>query len=1392
MNQKFVVKHIKFGQASKVNVVAGGAGASGNALVLTAQANDRYQISDVVTLISPQKLQIKRRDADLHLALPGGDIDSPDVVIKGYFNVKGASLWGVSIDGEMLSYSTNSLDSAYTTASPLNDPLSEAGNFPESKSVANEYASAHTVTLGDSAGVFSSPWGWAAAVGLGVAVAKGGGGSSASQPTPDALTTIVNYASNSGATAPTSANYAAAGVTLPIVTGSQDVLNVMNALVASKTAAEVNTADKLNALASSLKTAYEKIIAEANGSSTADVTPSANPSEGDYASVGVSVAKLGKTLDLLNNAIGELDATAVDTIAELKTLAATAGSVMALAAVSVGGAVPVLTQTDADLILGLNALLGGGVMVTVSNLAAVKTSLIATADDGVELAEVAQLKTIVALQVLKDYANATVGAGVTAPSLAIYKYAGVKALASLSESSASLDVDSTTVTSALGVTSASWLTTLNSALDKLDGTTLTKVKIQSMVDSFYRILSEADGVVNSITNVDVYPNTAGDGAGGDNPSSTDYINIGATVGNAKAIDLLNDFVGLSTKTAVDTVDEINAVARAAYNVVYSAGMTTAPNGTAPALYTTDAEWVAGLTALGVNGVSVSNISNVKAAIVATADDGTAVDTVQELKDLLSPVIALQVLKDYANLVNGVGAVTVPTLGGLPLSGTLPTSGTYTDLGIKTYKSLTDTSEANRKYFGDPSTVAGAESNSFLSAGSLNSALDKLDATTLTKTKVQAMVDSYYRILREADGKYVGDSKGGTSYYDGSTIEKTADTDVYNDTVNDNTNATNFNDPTLADYANIGITVADAISATVYNPTTGVGNETLDLLNDAIGRMSAASVDTADEIETLASTANDVMLLAKGSITSATQLDANFIAGFNLLLGLTTTTGVNLTNIASVKAAIVASADTGLEVDTVNELLGLLSMVRLKEFTDDGGALGSKTSATPTLNDWAMAGTGLTANSSLTDDTRIALKQATYWQTTNPSNGLSALNSALDTYAAADVNQVLLQKIVDAYGRVLQEADGSRSTDTDVSKITTPNAASDVQESDLLTLGVYKGGNTNNATTYGTGAGQGAGLYYQKTGELLASAIGSLSSTAVDTVAELNTLGGYAEVVMKQAAATTVAYTDSEWVTALNALLGANIGTGVNSNNIADVKTAIKTAGVAGVDTWDELQAIVSLVRLDDYAAQSTGWTTPTIMDYQSVAKDFASTTVKSAYLSSYNDAVNAQSSISSEASVKDMLAAYTTLLDSADGNRATTTSSLTTTTFDDIWGVVPASSDAASLLNDVISGLTTSSIDQVSELIALANTANKIMSLAGGTAQSITRQELTNLGLNDGAGHSFTDFNSSSGTYWITDAEWGRFTATSGVGSIGAAGGVAKVDTWQELQNLLTTAIISA
>ena len=109
MNPKFSLKVIQQGQAQKVHVVTPGAGLQGQALVVRAEDATRYQLADIVTLSAPEKLQMKRVGGNLHIALPGGDVDAPDIVIEDYYNVRNATVQGQTLAGEWRGYTTANL-----------------------------------------------------------------------------------------------------------------------------------------------------------------------------------------------------------------------------------------------------------------------------------------------------------------------------------------------------------------------------------------------------------------------------------------------------------------------------------------------------------------------------------------------------------------------------------------------------------------------------------------------------------------------------------------------------------------------------------------------------------------------------------------------------------------------------------------------------------------------------------------------------------------------------------------------------------------------------------------------------------------------------------------------------------------------------------------------------------------------------------------------------------------------------------------------------------------------------------------------------------------------------------------------------------------------------------
>ncbi len=635
MQEKYSLKVIQNGQTQTAHVVRSGAGAQGQALVLTAEQAARYQLINMVTLSSPAKLLLKKKGHDLHLALPGSDVDMPDIVIKDYYAVDGNRLQGLAQNGEWMVY-----DTATLLASPAQLLSKETDRKTDDHSTAVALANPPVALLTS----FDSPMGLAG-IGAGVAVvgASGGGedgGSSPSDQSPGSFEVFNNYAkadTTGKVTAPTKANYVAVGVTLPSLGNDvkeADVLDALNRVVNRQDKTQVVTQTQLQALADALKSSYSVILAKANGA-TAEDTSARLPTVSDYANVGVTLGTVGKPVELMNSVLVELSTTQVDSPTKLNNIATACDNLMKLAAGTTGASV-----TPADLLaLGLKINNQNAGITSIQakafsdNLANLHTSLGKSGDvkngDAVDTqSEVQALFSLQAMRSFNDDAAALDKKTQPAPGLSDYTNIGVKAYKNLTDTSDASRVNIDSLTFASGV---NWQTTLNSALDtQVAGTALTKTVLQTMVDAYYKILREAG---STTTDTGVYLNEAAK-----NPLADDYKAIGITQSDAnksalvtgKTLDLLNDAVGRSVATKVDTVAELQALQKAAENVMAVGAGTGDGNASAGISYSSDnanAEWLQGFQALGVSGVTASNLAAVRKALdtADSSNDGAAID-----------------------------------------------------------------------------------------------------------------------------------------------------------------------------------------------------------------------------------------------------------------------------------------------------------------------------------------------------------------------------------------------------------------------------------------------------------------------------------------------------------------------------------------------------------------------------------------------------------------------------------------------------------------------------------------------------------------------------------------------------------------------------------------------
>ena len=147
----------------------------------------------------------------------------------------------------------------------------------------------------------------------------------------------------------------------------------------------------------------------------------------------------------------------------------------------------------------------------------------------------------------------------------------------------------------------------------------TVAKVQAIVDAYAAILAEANDA-----NPDAGDNTPDTSTA--DPTAAQYAAIGASIGSdgsdAKNLALLNDIVGASQTSDVDSVAKLNDLARIANAIqAIAAGQS-------------DVLSAADYALVGLSGVNANNLESVRLAIAAQNDNGTATDSLSKLQALI--------------------------------------------------------------------------------------------------------------------------------------------------------------------------------------------------------------------------------------------------------------------------------------------------------------------------------------------------------------------------------------------------------------------------------------------------------------------------------------------------------------------------------------------------------------------------------------------------------------------------------------------------------------------------------------------------------------------------------------------------------------------------------------
>jgi hypothetical protein len=350
-------------------------------------------------------------------------------------------------------------------------------------------------------------------------------------------------------------------------------------------------------------------------------------------------------LALLNDAIGNRNASDINTVAKIEALAATVVQLQTLAALTTAP-----TPLPAIDLASLAAL--GVTGLNADNLPVFLALVAASANDATGVDTLAKLQALVT-QAQQDHAQILLAQQRQQAAIALIQaYAGDSSTAAGSNPPTVADFATAGVT---GMT-VSNLSAIQSALatPAITGAQLgTAASVQALVNAYSLILAEANG-----SNADATPNA--------NPTASTYAAIGATTAaamadNGSAQSLLNNVIGQSSAAQVDSVAEIEALALAV-NAVMNTAANASPQATASHFAT-----------LGITGVHADNLAVVLAALQATNDDGSGARTQAQLQALVDSVNArlLGVISQYAQAN----------------SGTAPTVADYARAGIASVDSL---------------------------------------------------------------------------------------------------------------------------------------------------------------------------------------------------------------------------------------------------------------------------------------------------------------------------------------------------------------------------------------------------------------------------------------------------------------------------------------------------------------------------------------------------------------------------------------------------------------------------------------------------------------------------------------------------------------------------------
>jgi len=391
MSNIYTLKVVKNGITIQRKQIATGLRKGAIPLTLKADADLTYVLQDESGAKPLPKIKTRFVGSDLYVVIDVADEESTHLLLQNYADVQASSVLATPGKyGELVIFRTDS-----TTALSGGD-----------KALATWVAPG----IDDGSALsLSSPVVWAGG-GLLVATLASSGSSSSTDTSTSAtalgkINSYINASGTVAVSAPVLKDYTDAGIT--------GVIDNAMAAAVSSVLKPLGTATV--ASAQSVVDAYLKVWNKANG--TAADTATNDSTSADYQMLGLTTVPSGNGITLLNDIVKTRLTTDVDTLAKLNAFASIANRIILAAADNT------VTLTAGE----FNSL--GLVDITAANASALLSAIVASANDGLGVSTVAQLKDISAAY-LKILAQANGVRGDTTevskiPTFAEFKVVGV-------------------------------------------------------------------------------------------------------------------------------------------------------------------------------------------------------------------------------------------------------------------------------------------------------------------------------------------------------------------------------------------------------------------------------------------------------------------------------------------------------------------------------------------------------------------------------------------------------------------------------------------------------------------------------------------------------------------------------------------------------------------------------------------------------------------------------------------------------------------------------------------------------------------------------------------------------------------------------------------------------